>query len=152
MINNTINNKTNNNFFALLASTLVLVSSNVWADSHDVYGTFYTKDQGSKIEITDCGNNSPCGKVVWVNPNTLDEGVKAQDLRSKAGEPILGLEIVKGFKRKKNDWRGGTIYDPKKDKTYASRMKKLENGSLEVKGCISFFCITQIWTEAPPQE
>jgi uncharacterized protein (DUF2147 family) len=117
------------------------------ADSHDVFGTFYTKDNGSKIQISDCGDGSPCGKIVWVNPNTIEEGLEAQDLKSKAGEPILGLEIVTGFIRKKNDWRDGTIYDPGKDKTYASRIKKLDNGTLEVKGCISFLCVTQIWTE-----
>lgn len=136
----------------LLTSALLLVSLNATADSHDVYGTFYTKDQGSKIQIQDCGNNSPCGKITWVNPETIQDGLKAQDLKSKAGEPILGLEIVKGFKRKKSDWRGGTIYDPGKDKTYASRIKKLDNGTLEVKGCISFFCVTQIWTEVVAEE
>jgi len=26
-------------------------------------------------------------------------------------------------------------------------MKKLDDGTLEVKGCISFFCVTQIWVE-----
>jgi len=67
----------------LFACILLLTSLSAKADSHDVFGTFYTKDKG--------------------------------------------------------------IYDPGKDKTYASRMKKLENGTLEVKGCISFFCLTQIW-------
>lgn len=132
----------------LLACTLLLTSLNASANSHDVFGTFFTEDNGSKIQIIDCGDGSPCGKIIWVNPNTIEEGLTAEQLKSKAGEPILGLEIVKGFERKKKDWRDGTIYDPGKDKTYASRMKKLDNGSLEVKGCISFFCVTQIWTEA----
>ncbi len=129
----------------LFACILLLTSLSAKADSHDVFGTFYTKDKGSKIQISDCGDGGPCGKIVWVNPDTIEDGLTAEELKSKAGEPILGLEIVKGFERKKNDWRGGTIYDPGKDKTYASRMKKLENGTLEVKGCISFFCLTQIW-------
>lgn len=132
----------------LIASALLLTSLNVSANSHDVFGTFFTEDNGSKILISDCGNGSPCGKIIWVNPNTIEDGLTAEQLKSKAGEPILGLEIVKGFERKKKDWREGTIYDPGKDKTYASRIKKLDNGSLEVKGCISFFCVTQIWTEA----
>jgi hypothetical protein len=80
-----------------LLSTLLLVSLNANADSHDVFSTFFTEDNGSKIHISDCGD--------------------------------------------------GTIYDPGKDKTDASRIKKLDNGKLEVKGCISFLCVTQIWTE-----
>ena len=130
---------------------LLLTSLNASADSFDVFGTFYTEDNGSKIEIQDCGDGSPCGKITWVNPDTIELGLKAEDLKSKAGEPVLGLEIVNGFTRKKYDWRGGTIYDPGKDKTYASRLKKLEDGSLEVKGCISFFCVTQNWTEVIDQ-
>jgi len=131
----------------LLFASLLITAANATANSHDVFGTFYTEDKGSKIEISDCGDGSPCGKIIWVNPNTIEEGLSPEDLKSKAGDPILGLEIVNGFSRKKKDWRGGTIYDPGKDKRYASRMKKLENGSLEVKGCISFFCVTQIWVE-----
>ena len=126
---------------------LFLISINASANPHDVFGVFYTKDKGSKIQISDCGDGSPCGKVIWVNPETIEDGLSAHDLKSKSGEAILGLEIVKGFEKKNKDWRGGTIYDPGKDKTYASRMKKLDNGNLEVKGCISFFCLTQIWVE-----
>jgi uncharacterized protein (DUF2147 family) len=131
----------------ILACACMLISLNANADSHNVFGTFYTKDNGSKIEIIDCGDGSPCGKIIWLNPETFEDGLEAQDLKSKKGETILGLEIVTGFTRKKNDWRDGTIYDPGKDKTYAARIKKLDNGTLEVKGCISFLCITQIWTE-----
>lgn len=137
---------------AILASALALMSFNSHADSFDVYGTFFTEDNGSKIKIQDCGNGTPCGKIIWVNPNTIEKGLSAQDLRSKAGDPILGLEIVKGFTRAKKDWRGGTIYDPGKDKTYSSRMKRGKNGTLEVKGCISFFCLTQVWTPVTDQE
>ena len=135
----------------MLTAALLFASFNATADSFDVYGIFFTEGKGSKIQIQDCGNGSPCGKIIWVNPETIEQGINVEDLKSKAGEPILGLEIVNGFTRKKDDWRDGTIYDPGKDKTYSSRMKKLENGTLEVKGCISFFCVTQIWTEAPDQ-
>jgi len=137
----------NSLLFIFSISTMMLFALNANAAPHDVFGTYFTKDKGSKVQISDCGDGSPCGKIIWVNPESIEDGLSAQDLKSKAGEPILGLEIVKGFKRKKNDWRSGTIYDPGKDKTYASRMKKLDDGTLEVKGCISFFCVTQIWVE-----
>jgi len=136
-------------FFTLSLLTLIPLSS--YADSHNVYGIFYTVDKGSKIEISDCGDDSPCGVVIWVDPTTTPNNMPVEDLRTKDGDPILGLTIVQGFKRKKKDWRGGTIYDPGKDKTYASRMRRLDNGNLEVKGCIAFFCVTQIWTQATPK-
>jgi uncharacterized protein (DUF2147 family) len=132
---------------SLFFSALLLLSLNANADTHDVFGIYLTEDNGSKIHISDCGDGRPCGTIIWVNPNTIEEGLTAEDLKSKASESILGLEIVTGFARNDNDWRGGTIYDPGKDKTYASRIKKLDNGKLEVKGCISFFCVTQIWAQ-----
>ena len=119
------------------------------ADSFDVFGTFLTEEKNSHIQILDCGDGSPCGKVVWLNPETLDEGVTPETAKSKKGEPVLGLQMLSGFERKNKDWRGGTIYDPGKDKTYASRLKRLDNGTLEVKGCIAFICQTQIWTAVP---
>lgn len=130
----------------ILTGFLQIVSGTAFAEPHNVFGTYLTEDKGSKIRIQDCGDGSPCGTVTWLNPESFEEGEDIENFRSKSGELIIGLEIVKGFKRKKNDWRGGTIYSPSKDKTYASRLKSLENGTLEVKGCISFFCETQIWT------
>ena len=57
--------------------------------------------------------------------------------------------MLQGFDKKRKDWRGGTIYDPEADKSYASRLKRLANGTLQVKGCIGPICQAQIWQEAP---
>ena len=67
----------------------------------------------------------------------------------EAGEPVLGLLMLQGFDKKKKDWRGGTIYNPKNDKSYASRLKRLSDGRLQVKGCIGPVCQTEVWVEAP---
>ncbi len=133
-------------FINLCAAALAaVVSTCTFADSFDVYGEFWVEDRGSKIKIQDCGDSTPCGRVVWIDPQTLEPGQTPETVKSKAGEPVLGLQILNGFTRKRNDWRGGKIYSPKVDKTYSSRMKRLENGNLQVKGCIAFLCETQIW-------
>lgn len=131
---------------AVMFFLTLFMANAAYADSHDVFGTFLTEEKNSHIQIKDCGDGSPCGVIVWLNPATLDAGVTPETAKSKAGEPVLGLTMLKGFSRKKNDWRGGTIYDPGKDKTYASRLSRLDNGDLEVKGCIAFICQTQTWT------
>ena len=115
--------------------------------AHDVFGTFYTEAGTSRVPIKDCGDGSPCGRVSAINPNSLEEGVTPQDVRAKDGEPVLGLLILKGFEKKKNDWRGGTIYDPENDKTYDARIKRLDDGNLQLKGCVGPFCQTQVWPE-----
>jgi len=131
----------------LISLALIVTSTHSFAGSHDVFGKFLTQEKNSHIQIVDCGNGAPCGKVVWINPATLQDGVTPETAKAKSGKRVLGMQILSDFKRKKNDWRGGTIYDPGKDKSYKSRLKRLENGSLEVKGCISFICQTQIWNE-----
>ena len=115
--------------------------------SHDVFGTFYTEAGTSRVTIEDCGDGSPCGRVTAINPNSLEDGVAPEDVRAKDGEPVLGLLILKGFEKKKNDWRGGTIYDPENDKTYDARIKRLDDGDLELKGWVGPFCQTQVWPE-----
>ena len=115
------------------------------SDPYNVFGLFLTEERNSVIEIKNCGE-SVCGNVVWLNPETLDDGIAPEQATSKKGEKVLGLTMLKGFEKADSDWRGGTIYDPGKDKTYSSRLERLSNGSLQVKGCISFFCQTQIWT------
>jgi uncharacterized protein (DUF2147 family) len=59
------------------------------------------------------------------------------------------MKLLAGFKRRTQDWRGGTIYDPEHGKTYDSRLKRRANGDLEVKGCIGPICQTQVWKPVP---
>ncbi|WP_291077781.1 DUF2147 domain-containing protein [Hyphomonas sp.] len=111
----------------------------------DVFGTFVTQKEGSHIRISDCGDGSPCGVVVWIDPASVSEGVTPETATDAKGDKILGLTMLEGFKRKANGWAGGTIYNPKEGKTYGSRIKRLDDGILEVKGCIGPICQTQHW-------
>ena len=119
------------------------------ADPHDVYGTWMTEAKTSQIEISDCGDGTPCGTIVWLDATALLPGVTPETAVDANGDNVLGLQMLYGFEKKKKDWRSGTIYDPEHGKTYGSRLNKLENGNLQVKGCIGPFCQTQIWTPAP---
>ena len=135
---------------AALLIFMYLFSSATLADSHSVFGTFLTQEGTSRVEIADCGDGSPCGTVVWIDPASLANGATPETLKTRStGEPVLGLRMLSGFSRSKSDWRGGTIYSPKADKSYGSRLKRLDEETLEVKGCIGFICQTQIWTLAP---
>ena len=133
-----------------LALGVVLLGATAHAeDGHNVYGTFLTQAKTSTVTIEDCGDDSPCGRVSWIDPNAMEPGDTPETALTKAGDPVLGLLMLQGFDKKKKDWRGGTIYDPENGKTYASRLKRLGDGRLQVKGCIGPICQTQIWEEAP---
>jgi uncharacterized protein (DUF2147 family) len=127
---------------ALAASMLAGTAA---ADPFDVFGTFKTQAGTSHIQIADCGDGSPCGKVVWLDAAALPEGETPETIRDAKGAKLMGMKLLRGFSRKGKDWRGGKIYDPESGNNYDSRLKRLTNGDLEVKGCIGPICQTQIW-------
>ncbi len=134
------------------AAAAVMMAGAAAADPHDVYGVWLTQKGTAKVEISDCGG-SPCGQVVWMDPASLRDGLTpetAVDQNNPDPElrlrPVLGLTMLSDFEKKRKDWRDGTIYDPENGKSYGSRIKRLENGDLQVKGCIGPLCQTQIWT------
>lgn len=131
---------------ALAAASLLAIATPAFADPLNVFGTFATQAGNSHIKIADCGDGTPCGKVVWIDPEGLPPGETVDTVSDAKGAKIMGLQLLNGFARKAADWRGGTIYDPEAGKTYASRLKRLANGNLEVKGCIGPICQTQVWT------
>lgn len=62
--------------------------------------------------------------------------------------PLEGLELLKDMKADSaTEFSGGTIYDPKSDKTYRCNLTLLPDGTLKVRGFIglSLFGRTQIW-------
>ncbi len=133
-----------------LATCAILFTTVAHAESsHDVFGTFLTQAQTSTVTIEDCGDGSPCGRVSWIDPNAMEPGQTPETALTQAGDPVLGLLMLQGFEKKRKDWRGGTIYDPEADKSYASRLKRLDDGRLQVKGCIGPICQTQVWDQAP---
>ncbi|MEM9053788.1 MAG: DUF2147 domain-containing protein [Pseudomonadota bacterium] len=133
-----------------LAACVAMFGATAHGDEgHDVFGTFLTQEQTSAVTITDCGDGSPCGRVSWIDPTAMEPGMTPETALTQTGEPVLGLLMLQGFDKRKRDWRGGTIYDPENDKSYASRLKRLDDGRLQVKGCIGPICQTQVWTVAP---
>lgn len=135
-----------NRLSSLAVAASVFVAA-AYADTKDVYGTFLVEAGNAHVTIADCGDGTPCGRVSWADPEVMLDGLTPEEAITPRGEPLIGTLMLEGFEPKKRDWRGGTIYDPENDKTYASRIKRLENGDLQVKGCIGPICQTQVWTE-----
>lgn len=129
----------------LTAALASLIGGTASADPFDVFGKFRTQAGSSHIEIVDCGDKTPCGKVVWLDAKSLPAGETPETIKDAKGAKLMGMKLLHSFERKAKDWRGGKIYDPEEGKTYDSRLKRLTNGDLEVKGCIGPICQTQIW-------
>ena len=105
------------------------------AAAQDVTGVWSTVDGESHVKI------EPLTEKKIAKTDIKNENV------SLRGQPIEGLEILKGFiQEKKNEWDDGTIYNPKDGKTYSSTLTLTKPDELEVDGCVMIFCKTQVWT------
>lgn len=115
-----------------------------------VMGHWYTPDRASIIEIYDCGDATPCGRVAWLDRETAkvtrDEQNRDPALR---GRPILGMKLLHSFEPAAQGWTDGQIYNPEDGNTYKAKLMRLEDGRLQVKGCVGPICQGQVWTEAP---
>ena len=62
-------------------------------------------------------------------------------------EPLVGLPILRNFKKEDDKWVDGKITDPEKGKTYDSKIWVDEDDTdkLKVRGYVSIFYRTQTW-------
>lgn len=128
---------------AISAGAVTTASAN---DALDVYGAWLTEKQNSVVVISKC-DEAPCGEIVWIDApdaQTLTDTENPDE--AQRARPLIGLKMLYGFEAKKDQWKKGRIYDPETGKTYGSRLRRLEDGTLQVKGCIGPICQTQIWT------
>ncbi len=139
----------------ILAATISSISASAFAadvaNSKDVYGLWKVSGGTALVQITDCGDGTPCGELVHVDaPNAetlLDDQNPDPEL---ATQPLIGSRLLWGFKEKSDKWSSGKIYDAESGKSYKSKLERKADGTLKVKGCIGPICQSQIWTQVEP--
>jgi len=124
-----------------------LIAAPVNASDINVAGLWLTTDGSAHVDIADCGDGTPCGTVVWVDPNQPGTGTDDNNPDPELkGQSIVGSKMLWGFKPNSEKWGSGKIYDARDGKTYKSKLKLTEDGKLNVKGCVGPFCKTLVWT------
>lgn len=143
---------------ALLSMLLVAVSAFA-ASADDILGVWNNQEKDARIEIFKCGEKY-CGRIVWLKTPDYPEGSKEgapgtpkldhnnpdANLRAR---PIIGLRIVNDFIFAGDElWKDGTVYDPKKGKTYSGKMTLVSPAQLDLRGFIGISLIgrTATWT------
>ena len=132
---------------SLIAASVLFVSVPAAAAAPDVTGLWLTDDGKGVVEVAPCGRNM-CGKIVRV----LDRrpGIPTTDVENpdpaRRNRPIVGLQVLSGFKPGTNQWEGGQAYDPKKGSSYRSSMRLNRDGSLRITGCVLVICQSVRWT------
>lgn len=136
----------------LLIISLYLLSSQGFAQkSDDILGVWFNEEKSGKIEVVKQGGEY-FGSIIWLEEPLsdgkpqLDKNNDDEDLRN---QPIIGLQILKGFVFDDDEWEGGTIYDPENGTTYDCVITK-EGSTLKVRGYVGFSFIgrTTTWTKA----
>jgi uncharacterized protein (DUF2147 family) len=132
-----------------LAVLLLLAPVPAAAAAPDVAGLWLTDDGKGVVEVAPCGRNM-CGKIVRV----LDRGpgIPTTDVNNpdpaRRSRPIIGLQVLSGFKPGTNAWEEGRAYDPKKGSSYKSSLRLNRDGSLRITGCVLFVCQSVRWTRS----
>ncbi len=130
------------------------------ASGDDILGIWNNEEKDGRIEIFKC-HEKYCGRIVWAKepnyPAGSTEGMPGTPRvdyhnpdPAKRSRLILGLQIVNGFSFVgDNQWKGGTVYDPKSGNTYRGKMTLVSPDRLELRGFIGvpFFGRTTTWTK-----
>ncbi len=138
----------------LALAALPLAGLSAQAATDPVEGIWLTESGGAHIEIAPCGQ-SMCGTIIWLKDPNREDGTPKRDINNpeedRHDDPIIGLQMIKGFEKEEPGvWEDGEIYDPESGKTYNSNMISRDADTLEVEGCVLFFCQEQTWTRIKP--
>lgn len=143
-------------FFMVVAGTLACFS--VEAQTHktdDILGYWLNEEGTAKIQIFKVSGNY-YGKIVWLKtPNDSVTGKPRTDDKNPdpklRSAPLLGLVNLKGFVfNGKDEWKDGSIYDPKNGKTYNCFMRFESSSTLKIRGYIGVSLLgrTTLWTRS----
>ncbi|OHT18608.1 DUF2147 domain-containing protein [Edaphosphingomonas haloaromaticamans] len=111
-----------------------------------VLGLWRSQDRGGTIELYNCGP-AVCGRILdgptlRANPDLRDVKNGDKALRTR---PVKGLRIFDGFTGGPTRYAGGSLYDPESGWGTSNGFLTLKDAdTLEVKGCVAFFCQSEI--------
>ena len=133
----------------LLALPLVLAPLAAAAAVPSVGGLWRTDDGSAVVEIAPCGQQM-CGRIARVlasGPNVPRTDVNNSDPQRRT-RPLVGLQILSGFRPGSKAWEDGRAYDPKSGRSYDASLRLNADGSLRVTGCVLIVCRSVRWTRA----
>ena len=120
-------------------------------------GTWRTFDdktgiEESQVRIFERGGTLAGRVVSTVNPNDAAHTCD-QCEGDRKGQPIIGLEIIRGMRADGGEWDGGTVLDPRTGSVYHGTMRLEDGGQkLVLRGYvgISLFGRSQTWQRVVP--
>lgn len=125
----------------LILFLFVFIATQVSAQKDRVIGIWWNDEKTSKLEVKE-ENGVFSATIVYMIPEKYENGEEPKDdenpdpkLRDRS---LIGLKLMDGLKYNadKNEWAGGTIYDPKSGKTYDCYVWMESDDLLKMKGYV----------------
>jgi uncharacterized protein (DUF2147 family) len=153
--------KTTSAFLLILLITM-WSGITVTAQTHkadDILGTWLNQEATGKITLYKEGGKY-FGKLVWLRePNDKITGLPRTDKENPDAKlkttPLIGLINMKNFTFDgKEEWAGGTIYDPKNGKTYKCYVQFEGPAKLKIRGYVGVSLLGRntYWTKTTPPQ
>ena len=138
------------NFVSLLL--VVFLSTSLSAQT--VFGKWNSFDEEtneieSVIEVYE-KDGKAYAKIIKITDPERQDATCFKCKGKRKDQPILGMDILTGLKKKDDEWSGGKILDPKNGKEYKCYIKLLDDNTLKLRGYIGFSLLgrTAIWKRA----
>lgn len=119
-------------------------------------GLWFDDTGDGAVEITPCGRNLLCGRIVWLKEPINAEGVPKHDKYnpdpSLRARPICGLPILANLQLMTDGtYDNGQVYDPKKGSQHDAAIKLLRADKLQLTGFGLGRLLSKsfVWTRAP---
>jgi uncharacterized protein (DUF2147 family) len=125
----------------------------------DILGTWLNQEATGKITLYK-ENGKYFGKLVWLREPIDTETGKPKTDKENPDEklkllPVVGMVNMKNFTFDgKEEWSGGTIYDPKNGKTYKCYIQFEGPAKLKVRGYVGVSLLGRntYWTKTTPPQ
>ncbi|MCW9035208.1 MAG: DUF2147 domain-containing protein [Rhodospirillales bacterium] len=138
------------NWLSMGFSLFVAMTLSAGAQAGSPKGIWLTESKKAHVEVYDCGDKL-CGKIVWLKEPLDEKGMPKLDKENEdeklRDKPLMGQNMISDMVADgENAWDDGTIYNAEDGKTYSSEMNMPNDKTLNVSGCVLFFCKEQVWT------
>lgn len=134
---------------AALPLLALAATSGTAQSGNGIAGRWRTDDGNAIILVAPCAGNARqyCGRITQMtNPalaRATDTNNPEETLRSR---PLVGVPVLTGLTPSGQRYTGRG-YSPEEGRNFNATVH-VENGRLNVRGCVAVFCRTVVWTRA----
>lgn len=106
--------------------------------------------KGGTVTLAPCGDEI-CGYISRLHPKYEGPRFVSAEHPDPAlrGQPLVGFQVLEHFQYVgEGRWKRGIVHDTRTFKTYTSKLKLQDDGSLKISACV-MICLSRTWRPAP---